>query len=54
MFLGDKTNPSLIGLLMVYSISLSDYVAGLTFATSHFETKLISMERVYTFINVDP
>ena len=54
MFIDDKSNPSLIGLLMVYSISLSDYVVDLTFASSHFENKLISLERVYTFMNIDP
>jgi hypothetical protein len=50
----NSSNPSLVGLLMVYALSLSDSMIDLTLASAFFETKLISIERVYTFMGIEP
>ena len=49
----NSSNPSLVGLLMVYALSLSDSMIDLTLASAFFETKLISIERVYTFMSIE-
>lgn len=50
----NNSNPALMGLLMVYALSLSDFMINLTMASANFETKLVSLERIYTFMNIEP
>jgi hypothetical protein len=50
--LGNSSNPALMGLLMVYALSLSDCMISLTLSSANFETKLVSLERIYTFMNI--
>jgi len=52
--LSNNTNPALMGLLMVYALSLSDCMISLTLASANFESKLVSLERIYTFMNIEP
>jgi ATP-binding cassette subfamily C (CFTR/MRP) protein 1 len=41
--LSNNTNPSLMGLLMVYALSLSDCMVSMTLSSAYFETKLVSL-----------
>ena len=50
--LSSNNNASLAGLLMTYALSLSDDILFLTFTYAYFETKIISLERVYTFVKI--
>jgi ABC-type multidrug transport system fused ATPase/permease subunit len=51
MFSSD-TNPSTIGLLMVYALSVSDNVVGIAQSEAGLESKLVSIERIYKFMNI--
>ena len=50
----NSTNPAVMGLLMVYCLSLSNHVTSTTFIFSDLENKLISLERVYKFAAIKP
>lgn len=50
----NSSNPSLVGLLMVYALALSETMTSLSLSSAWFETKLVSMERIYTFMNIAP
>jgi hypothetical protein len=50
----NTSNPSLVGLLMVYALSLSDDIIGLVLSLTDFETKLVSLERIYKFMHIEP
>ena len=52
MFLGD--NASLIGLLMVHALNLSEGIVGFTLEEAEFETQLVSIERLYRFMKIQP
>jgi ATP-binding cassette, subfamily C (CFTR/MRP), member 1 len=39
----NNSSPALMGLLMVYALSLSDCMVSLTLASTYFETKLVSL-----------
>ena len=48
------SNPAIMGLLMVYALSLSDHITGTTFCFSDMENKCISLERIYNFASISP
>jgi ABC-type multidrug transport system fused ATPase/permease subunit len=50
----NSSNPSLVGLLMVYALALCESMTSLSLSSANFETKLVSMERIYTFMNIEP
>ena len=52
MFVGD--NASLVGLLMVHALNLSDEIVGFTLEEAGFETQLVSVERLYRFMKIEP
>ena len=53
MFSADSTS-SVIGLLMTYAMYLIFSVAGLILCEADFETKLVSIERIYKFMEIEP
>ena len=52
--LSDNPNASLAGLLMNYAITLSNVIKNFTNDIAVFESKVISLERIYAFMNIDP
>jgi hypothetical protein len=53
MFSADSSS-SVIGLLMTYAMYLIFSVAGLILCEADFETKLVSIERIYKFMEIEP
>lgn len=53
MFSADSDS-SIIGLLMSYALYLIFNVAGLILTEADFETKLVSIERIYKFMDIEP
>ena len=52
--LSDNTNASLAGLLMNYAINLSNDIIVFTNSVTQFESKIISLERIYSFMHIEP
>jgi len=50
--LSENENASLAGLLMNYALNLSDDIIGTTQTFAYFETKIISLERIYNFMQI--
>jgi ATP-binding cassette, subfamily C (CFTR/MRP), member 1 len=53
MFSADNDS-SVIGLLMTYALYLIFNVSGLVLSEADFETKLVSIERIYKFMEIEP
>jgi hypothetical protein len=51
--LGNNTNESLTGLLLTYSIMLSDDVINFSFSFAGLVLKMIAIERVSTFAKIE-
>ncbi len=49
-----NTDPSTMGLLMAYGLSLSYSIVGVALCQADFETKLVSLERIYKFMKIEP
>lgn len=52
--IGANDNPSLAGLLFAYSFTIDDYVVSMVYSLSNVETKMVSVERVTNFMNIEP
>jgi ATP-binding cassette, subfamily C (CFTR/MRP), member 1 len=52
--LSGNTNASLAGLLMNYAVNLSGDIILFTNSVTVFESKLVSLERVYSFMHIEP
>jgi ABC-type multidrug transport system fused ATPase/permease subunit len=52
--LSSNTNASLVGLLMNYAINLSSDIIEFTDSVTGFQAKIISLERIYAFMNIEP
>jgi hypothetical protein len=50
--LSDNENPSLAGLLLAYSLTLSDDIIDTIFSFTYLETKMVSVERVKSFMEI--
>jgi hypothetical protein len=50
--LSDNENPSLAGLLLTYSLTLSDDIIDTIFSFTYLETKMVSVERVKSFMEI--
>ena len=50
----DNTNASLTGLLMNYAINLSNDIIIFTNSVTQFESKIVSLERIYSFMHIEP
>jgi len=48
------TDPASMGLLMVYALNMSRTVVWLVQSEANFEAKLISIERIYKFMSIEP
>ena len=48
----NSSNPSLVGLLMVYALALCENMTQISLASANFENKLVSLERIYTFMSI--
>ena len=48
----NETNPSTIGLLMSYAFTVALYVVFTTNSFARFETKMVSLERIYKFMEI--
>lgn len=47
-------DPATLGLLMYYIVNLTGSVVWLSLNEADFETKLVSMERLYKFMTIEP
>ena len=52
--LSDNTNASLAGLLMNYAINLSSDIIIFTNSVTQFESRIVSLERIYSFMHIEP
>jgi ATP-binding cassette subfamily C (CFTR/MRP) protein 2 len=52
--LSSNDNPSLAGLLMNYALGLSTDITNFILSAAYFETKIVSLERIYTFMKINP
>jgi len=52
--LSANSNPALAGLLMTYALTLSSDITKTTDRITLFESKLISLERVFSFTQIEP
>ena len=52
--LSPNDNASLAGLLMNFALGLSDDITGVVFSWAYFEAKMVTLERIYNFIKLDP
>ena len=52
--LSSNDNPSLAGLLMNYAIGLSTDIIYFIMSVANFETKIVSLERIYNFMKISP
>ena len=52
--LSSNTNASLAGLLMNYAINLSSDINTTTNNITQFESKIVSLERIYSFMKIEP
>ena len=52
--LSDNPNASLAGLLMNYAINLSSDIINFTNYVSIFQSKVISLERIFNFTKIEP
>jgi ABC-type multidrug transport system fused ATPase/permease subunit len=50
----NESNPSTIGLLMIYAFTISLYAVFTTHSVATFETKMVSIERIYNFMAIEP
>ena len=41
-----------MGILLAYAFNLNDEIISLTFSWTNLETKMISIERVFTFMKI--
>lgn len=47
-------SPALIGLLLSYAFTLNDDIISLTFSWANLETRLVSVERIFNFMKIEP
>lgn len=52
--LSSNENASLVGLLLTYASILTDDIIGFSFSYANLELKMISVERVMTFTQLEP
>lgn len=48
------TDPSAMGLLMVYCLGVSEGIVALTWAQAGFTNQLVAIERIYKFMRIEP
>ena len=52
--LSSNGNASLAGLLMNYALNASSDIIYTILSAAYFETKIVSLERIYTFMKIPP
>lgn len=52
--LDSSISPALVGLLLSYAFTLNDDIISLTFSWANLETRLVSVERIFNFMNIEP
>lgn len=52
--LSDNEDSSLTGLLLAYAMTLGDDMISVTFSFSSFQAKFISVERVNSYMKIQP
>lgn len=52
--ISDNGNGSLAGLLLAYSLSINQDLVDAVFSYAYLETKMISIERVMNFTQIEP
>jgi ATP-binding cassette subfamily C (CFTR/MRP) protein 2 len=50
----ENENPSLAGLLLTYALTLADDIIDTIFSVTYLETKMVSVERISTFMKIEP
>jgi ABC-type multidrug transport system fused ATPase/permease subunit len=49
-----EIDPALVGLLLSYAFNLNDDIISLTFSWANLETRMISVERIFNFMKIEP
>lgn len=44
----------MIGLLLSYAFNLNDDIISLTFSWANLETRMVSVERIFNFMKIEP
>lgn len=52
--LDTSISPALVGLLLSYAFTLNDDIISLTFSWANLETRLVSVERIFNFMKIEP